>query len=192
MPNPSRIPVDFQADTMADLVKFSEKRFNQAAFDKWAAHSTERSRLLRNAFLGSIRWPKSLGRPSGSLASGFSFDLTNHLENEPTDPGGGAGKPDATDVELPPPSAWDAPDDDKHYRVNYFGYYIPINRYNRYNTLMLKIVGSWDNPTKFARFLLPNPLGRWFWSVDGLPIFLDEMTVAQHFLTAGAPWVVKA
>ena len=28
--------------------------------------------------------------------------------------------------------------------------------------------------------------------IYGLPILLDEMTVDQHFITAGAPWVVKA
>lgn len=186
----SRIPADFQATTLADLVKFTEKPFNRAAFDKWAAHSVERSRLLRNAFLGSIRWPKSVGRAPGSLASSFSLTLQNHFKIRQT----GAGGEDLSeegDMNMPPPSAWEAPDDEKHYRVNYFGYYATLNLYVLYNALNVKIVGSWDNPTKFARFLLPDPLGFWFGSYDGLPILLDEITVDQHFLTAGAPWVVK-
>jgi hypothetical protein len=190
MPDHSRLPADFQTSTLADVKKFGEKPFNQVAFDKWAAHSTERSRLLRNAFLGFIRWPKSVGRASGSLASGFALTLTNHFKVGIT----GAGGQDMSqegDANMPPPSVWDAPDDGGHYRVNYFGYYA-TSGYVQYNALHVKIVGSWDNPTKFARFLLPNPLGRWFGSFDGLPILLEEITVDEHFLTAGAPWVVKA
>ncbi len=103
------------------------------------------------------------------------------------------------DIPLPPPVVWDVPDDDTHYRVNYFGYYATTGAYIQSNALHVKIVGSWDNPSKFARFLLPNPLGFHFGSdvgtADGLPLLLDEifteMTVDQHFLTAGAPWVVK-
>jgi hypothetical protein len=109
MPNPSRIPVDFQADTLADLVKFGQKPFNSATFGKWAAHSTERAKLLRNAFLGFIRWPKSVGRPTGSLASGFAFTLKNHF----VIPIVGAGGEDMSkegDVDMPPPTAWEAPD----------------------------------------------------------------------------------
>lgn len=99
---------------------------------------------------------------------------------------------DTGDANMPPPSAWDAPDDETHYRVNYFGYYATTNAIIQYNEVNVKTVGSWDNPTKFARFLLPSPLGFWFGSPDGLPILMPEMTVDQHFLTAGAPWVVKA
>jgi hypothetical protein len=43
---------------------------------------------LRNAFLGSIRWPKSVGRVSGSLAGGLSFTLKNHFKVRKTGAGG--------------------------------------------------------------------------------------------------------
>jgi len=190
MPGQSRIPADFQARTLADVEKFTEKPFNRAAFDKWVAHSTERSRLLRNAFLGFIRWPKSVGRAPGSLASGFSLTLKNHFKTWKQGLGG-EDLSEEGDMNMPPPGVWDAADDDKHYRVNYFGYYATVNLNVLYNELNVKIVGSWDNPSKFARFLLPSPLGFHFGSPDGLPILMDEITVDQHFLTAGAPWVVK-
>ena len=114
----------------------------------------------------------------------------------------GAGGEDLStkgEVPLPSPIVWDAPDDDTHYRVNYFGYYATTGLYIKSNEIHAKIVGSWDNPSKFARFLLPSPLGFVLGSdvgtADGLPIMIDDiltqMTVDQHFLTAGAPWVVK-
>src|SRR5262249_55823700 len=185
----SRIAADLFATTLADVAKFLDKPFNQASFDKWLDRSTERSRLLREAFLGTIRWPKSVGRAPGALSSGFSLTLKNHF----IDPVSSRGAGDVSNegyADMPPPSVWEARDDDTHYRVNYFGYYAKYGHVDR-NELTIKIVGQWDNPTKFARFLLPNPLGFRFGSFDGLPIVLDEVTVDQHFLTAKAPWVVK-
>jgi hypothetical protein len=185
----SRIAADLQASTLADIAKFLEKPFNQAAFDKWLARSMERSKLLQEAFFGTIRWPKSVGRAPGSLASGFVLTLRNHFKIPKT----GAGGQDMSEegyATMPPPTVWEAPDDDAHYRVNYFGYYAKYGYVDR-NELHIQIVGSWDNPTKFARYLLPDPFGWGFGSFDGLPIILPETTVDQHFLTAKAPWVVK-
>jgi hypothetical protein len=51
--------------------------------------------------------------------------------------------PDLTDLMMmPPPIVWDAPDDDTHYRVNYFGYCATTGVYIQSNELHVKIVGS--------------------------------------------------
>jgi hypothetical protein len=186
----SRIDAEFRSRELADLIKVLGKPFNQSTIDKWLGKSSERLGILQDTFWGRIRWPKSLGRSPGNLSDGFTLTLKNHFSLYYAGPGGEIIEKSGW-INMAPPNMWDAPDDETHYRVNYFGHYARYNLTVNANELNVEIVGSWDNPTKLRRYLLPSPLGFVFGSFDGHPIVLDEITVEQHYLTPKSPWAVK-
>jgi hypothetical protein len=166
--------------------------FTQVNIDRWVAAVAGRDRLLHDCFWGTIRWPRSLGRTtSANLANGFSLRL--QFQYADYNAGKSGDEPDEQDWrDLPTPAMWEAEDDSEHYRLIYAGSYIPLNVHVDKNRIDVTIVGKWTNPTLLPRYLLPNPLGFQFSSVDGSPIVLEEITVEQHLLLAGVPrWAVK-
>jgi hypothetical protein len=186
---PDHVDTMFKARELTDLAKRLTKPFTQLTLDKWLSESPERARFFQDSFWGSIRWPKTLGRTPGKLSDGFSLTLQNEF-SEYTVGAGGEIIQNSGWIKMPTPNLWDAPDDETHHRVNYFGYYARYSLTTVANQLDVKIAGTWDNPTKFVRYLLPNPLGWLFGSFDGHPIVLDEITVEQHLLTPKTPWKI--
>jgi hypothetical protein len=176
------------ARELADLKgRLTKQPFTHATLDKWLKEAPDRAKFFQNTFWGSIRWPKTLGRMPGRLSNGFSLKLQNEFDIKSV--GAGGEIIDKTGwIDMPSPSMWDADDDETHYRVDYFGSCAKKTLTTVTNRLEIKIVGTWDNPGKFARFLLPNPLGYSFGNFDGRPIVLAEATVEQHLLTPKQPW----
>lgn len=68
------MPIDqkIRDSELVNLKELLAKPFNQTTIDKWLGKSPERLKILQDSFWGTIRWPKSLGRPSGNLSDGFA------------------------------------------------------------------------------------------------------------------------
>ena len=111
------------------IAKLLEHPLTQPRMDDWVRAAGDRHRVAENMFFGRIRWPKSIGCFSGgSLAGGFTFKLQNHFTIHYV----GAGGEDVVNdghMDMPPPTAFDLPDDDQHYNVAYGGYYAIYNLY---------------------------------------------------------------
>jgi hypothetical protein len=160
----------------------------QATIDDWMKASAARQKAFQDTFWGSIRWPKSLGRPAGaSLVGGFSLKLRNHFVIYEAGAGGEIISKDGW-MDMPPPYVWEVDDDAEHYHLYYSGRYARYNLYVDKNELEVQIVDPWTNPTGFARYLQPKPLGYYFGSFDGSAIVLDEITVEQHLLGPRPRW----
>jgi len=190
-PTPPLLDPGLRQRELASLVGTLAHPFTQASMDRWVDASAVRNDLFQDCFWGTIRWPRSLGRPtSANLTDGFLLRLqfqyaayeAGQTDDEPSDQGW---------RDLPTPTMWEAEDDDEHYRLIYSGFYIPLRLQVDKNKLDVTVVGKWTNPTLLPRYLLPNPLGHVFSSVDGRPIVLDEITVEQHLLGTMARWAVK-
>lgn len=188
---PAVLDPDVRQRELASLAGTFAHPFTQASIDRWAAVSAERNNVLKDCFWGTIRWPRSLGRPaSANLADGFSLRLQFQYADYVAGQSGDEPK-DQGWRDLPTPTMWEAEDDQDHYRLIYAGFYIPYNLHVDKNKLDVTIVGKWVNPYVLPRYLLPNPLGHVFSSLDGHPIVLDEITVEQHLLGNAARWAVK-
>jgi hypothetical protein len=86
--------------------------------DGWLEDSAIRKMMFANTVWGTIRWPKSLGRPlSHTLASAFVIDHV-HWDSIPEFYDGGIKY-----IQLlaphPEPSKWDGPDDENFHRVSF-------------------------------------------------------------------------
>jgi hypothetical protein len=115
----SPLSFSMQARLLAHLSEDLKVALTQEWVDDWRREFDE-SHLLAHTAMGQIRWKKSIGRPSGPLASGFEL-LEEYCERTLVGDGfGGAAHwqvlPAPT---IPWPIAWDGPDDEEYHRVTY-------------------------------------------------------------------------
>jgi len=181
----SPTPATVAAGDLQSLETLLSHRLTDAALQDWLSAARSGFQALQDMFFGAISWPKSYGRSgSGTLASGFSIIGQFHAI-DPVDEGGGIN-PSDTWRPLDPVTLWDAPDDDTHHHVNYYGFYRRFNAYVLANKIDVKLTGRWTHPLQLVGpgYLLPNPLGFVFGRFDGRPIFLDEIVLDFHPILA--------
>ncbi len=101
-----------------------DKPITEELLDRWITDTRVRDRsgvanILSNTIWGTIRWPKSFGRPLGStLASAFVIKHVHWDSRMEITPSGVARIIDIL-APHPEPSKWDGPDDEDYYRVSF-------------------------------------------------------------------------
>ncbi|MDB5481104.1 MAG: hypothetical protein JWO83_2157 [Caulobacteraceae bacterium] len=127
---------------------------------------------------GAIRWSRSLGAPSGELASGFTFVVQEHTATQFEDTGGGIQPVPGTGVWRPPVTAasWTAPDEgDMHVvRFNYPDAHLNAFPDGKYR-VSVQLAGYWPARLieRIAGFRVIEPLA---WYIT--------LTKAQHIFSA--------
>jgi hypothetical protein len=116
-----------RARELASLEVELAKPITADLFTRWAGGSVERISLLAYSVWGSIRWPRSLGKPyAPSLAGGFLIEHQYYKEDWRAI-GGGKVVDWGLWLPLEEPSKWDGQEDSDHYVVNFMtrapGYY---------------------------------------------------------------------
>lgn len=109
---------------LASFQDLLDQPMTEPRFKRWATEISGRDVLLVSETLagtlwGTIRWPKSLGRPRGATFAG-AFELEHIHWQRVLDmsPDGTARFVDLV-APHPAPSKWDGPHDDTHYRVSF-------------------------------------------------------------------------
>ena len=186
-PSTPTLDTAFPASDLHSLGSLLSHRLTHSAFQTWVSAETGRLQALQDMFFGAIRWSKSYGRSMGAtLAMGFSIVGQFHTI-DPVDEGGHINMNHRWRP-LDPVTLWDAPDDDTHHHVNYFGYYRRFSAHVLANKIDVAVAGRWTRPVQVVGpgYLLPNPLGFVFGRFDGTPIFLDEIVLDFHPLLRSA------
>jgi hypothetical protein len=83
----------------------------------WIAEDKVRKFIMLNSVWGTIRWPKTFGKPITPIMAS-AFDIEHSIFQIVGGEAPGAPKWDAL-VPSPAPSKWDGPDDKDYYRVNF-------------------------------------------------------------------------
>lgn len=160
-----------------DLAHFSERlneKYSETSLRAWVNASAARRDSFEGLTLGTIRWPKSIGRPdSGTLTEGFVVDRLFYYDIWYIGLNGEIIEKDGW-IRGTPPTVWDGTDDADHYRVNYL---FNAGSRNRVEVSFSKV--GWQRPGKnvLQGYRWMHPRGFEFESDRGLtflpPIQID-------------------
>lgn len=167
-----------RARDLAHLSELLNENYSETRVRAWVNASAARRDSFEGLTLGTIRWPKSIGRPgSSTLAEGFVVQHFFHYDIWYIGLNGEIIEKEGWLAGLPP-SVWDATDDGDHYRVNYL-----FNAGNRNKVEVKFSKVAWPRPGNSAlrgyRWMHPN--GFEFESDRGLT-FLPQINIDLRLL----------
>lgn len=166
-----------------DLARFSQKlngKYSEARLRAWVNASAARRDSFEGLTFGTIRWPKSIGRPdSGPLAEGFVIDRLFYYDFWYIGLNGEIIEKDGW-IRGTPPTVWDGKDDADHFRVNFL-----FNAGSRNRVEVSFSKAGWQRPGKnvLQGYRWMHPRGFEFESDRGLtflpPIQIDLRLIVR-------------
>jgi hypothetical protein len=146
---------------------------------KWISVSPLRTQMFADWVWGSIRWPKSLGRPAGNtLAGGFVIKHEWYFEIFVIGRRGEVIEKNGW-MEGDAPSVWDAPEQPDHWQVYYF---FKAGKDNRLEVSFSNQGWVDSSPLALASFRGLNPKGFEFPSDGGFTVLPPIAVERRHFI----------